>query len=277
MPDVKQIAHIIHEATEEVKEQKIVGEKNGKPIAEGYLQTELNDKNRNGRIYGTTGIKKEVEGDRIQKELIPTGNMKGHDGHPTDPSMAVQQTIDPKLCSVKYLAIWMEGDNVKSRYTPTNTIYGKALAEDLRDGELPSFSLRAVGAVVNKNGGVYVEDVKVITWDRVYFPSHRKAYTTKLLTEAGMSLEEATAISDLYNHESNGILLPITTDDMRKYIKQESANIHMIIESFDVFFDSMTLIENGRSVQIVTKDGEVIIVALENYVKDQIMGYCSKQ
>lgn len=277
MSDAKQIAHVIHEATEEVKEHKIVGEKNGKPIAEGYLQTDLNDQNRNGRTYGTTNIKKEVEGDRIQKELIPTGNMKGHDGHPSDPSMAVQQTIDPKLCSVKYLDIHMEGDNVHAKYTPTNTIYGKALAEDLRDGELPSFSLRAVGTIVTRNGRVYVENVKIVTWDRVYFPSHKRAYTTKVLTEAGMPLQEAEKISDLYNHNSNGILLPITTEDMRKYIKQESANIHMIIETFDVFFDSMTLIENGGAVQIVTKSGEVMIVTLENYVRDQIMGYCSKQ
>ena len=184
MAEPRKIAHIIHEATEEVKEMKVIGEKNNKPVAEGYLQTDLNDKNRNGRIYGTTQIKKEVEGDRIQKELIPTGNMKGHDGHPSDPNMAVQQTIDPKLCSVKYLKIWMEGDNVKAHFTGTNNHLGKAFNEDLLDGELPSFSLRAIGSVANKGGAVYVENVRVVTWDRVYYPSHKKAYTTKLLSEA---------------------------------------------------------------------------------------------
>lgn len=274
MAEPRRIAHIIHEATEEVKEMKVIGEKNNKPVGEGYLQTDLNDKNRNGRIYGTTQIKKEVEGDRIQKELIPTGNMKGHDGHPSDPNMAVQQTIDPKLCSVKYLKIWMEGDNVKAHFTGTNNHLGKAFNEDLLDGELPSFSLRAIGSVANKGGAVYVENVRVVTWDRVYYPSHKKAYTTKLLSEATgiVGIEEST---DLYNKNGNGILIPVTTDDIRNYIKHESQDIHRIIESFDIFFDSMTLVEGGTSVQMVTKEGDVIIAPLGGYIKDEMMRYCS--
>lgn len=274
MAEPRRIAHIIHESTEEVKEMKMIGEKNNKPVAEGYLQTDLNDKNRNGRIYGTPQIKKEVEGDRIQKELIPTGNMKGHDGHPSDPNMAVQQTIDPKLCSVKYLKIWMDGDNVKAHFTGTNNALGKAFNEDLLDGELPSFSLRAIGSVANKGGAVYVEGVRIVTWDRVYYPSHKRAYTTKLLSEATgiVGVEEA---NDLYNNNGNGILIPVTTDDIRNYIKHESQDIHRIIESFDIFFDSMTLIEGGTSVQMVTKEGDVIIAPLRGYIKDEMMRYCS--
>lgn len=274
MAEPRRIAHIIHEATEEVKEMKVIGEKNNKPIAEGYLQTDLNDKNRNGRIYGTAPIKKEVEGDRIQKELIPTGNMKGHDGHPSDPNMAVQQTIDPKLCSVKYLKIWMDGDNVKAHFTGTNNALGKAFNEDLLDGELPSFSLRAIGSVANKGGSVYVENVRIVTWDRVYYPSHKRAYTTKLLSESTgiVGLEESV---DFYNRNGSGILIPVTTDDIRNYIKHESQEIHRIIESFDVFFDSMTLVEGGTSVQMVTKEGDVIIAPLGGYIKDEMMRYCS--
>lgn len=274
MAEPRRIAHIIHEATEEVKEMKVIGEKNNKPIADGYLQTDLNDKNRNGRIYGTAPIKKEVEGDRIQKELIPTGNMKGHDGHPSDPNMAVQQTIDPKLCSVKYLKIWMDGDNVKAHFTGTNNALGKAFNEDLLDGELPSFSLRAIGSVANKGGSVYVENVRIVTWDRVYYPSHKRAYTTKLLSESTgiVGLEESV---DFYNRNGSGILIPVTTDDIRNYIKHESQEIHRIIESFDVFFDSMTLVEGGTSVQMVTKEGDVIIAPLGGYIKDEMMRYCS--
>ena len=44
-----------------------------------------------------------------------------------------------------------------------------------------------------------------------------------------------------------------------------------------MFFESMQLIDNGRSVQMVTKEGDVMIVSLENYVTDQIMGYCIRQ
>lgn len=276
MAEKRQIAYIIQESTEEVKEMQMVGERNNKPVAEGYLQTDLNEKNRNGRIYGTKGIKKEVEGDRIQKELIPTGNMKGHDGHPSDPNMAVQQTIDPKLCSVKYTKIWMEGDNVKAQFTGTNNALGKAFNEDILDGEKPSFSLRAIGSVANRGGAVYVENVKIVTWDRVYYPSHKRAYMTNLLTEStGLSESAINSSVDLYNKNGAGILLPVTTDDIRNYIKEESQDVHKIIESFDVFFNSLTLIEGGTSVQMVTKEGDIMIVPLSGYIQDEMMRYCS--
>lgn len=276
MAEKRQIAYIIQESTEEVKEMQMVGERNNKPVAEGYLQTDLNEKNRNGRIYGTKGIKKEVEGDRIQKELIPTGNMKGHDGHPSDPNMAVQQTIDPKLCSVKYTKIWMEGDNVKAQFTGTNNALGKAFNEDILDGEKPSFSLRAIGSVANRGGAVYVENVKIVTWDRVYYPSHKRAYMTNLLTEStGLSESAINNSVDLYNKNGAGILLPVTTDDIRNYIKEESQDVHKIIESFDVFFNSLTLIEGGTSVQMVTKEGDIMIVPLSGYIQDEMMRYCS--
>lgn len=277
MSDSKILAHVIHESTEEVKEFKVIGENNGKPIGEGYLQTDLNDKNRNGRIYGTRQIKAEVEGDRIQKELIPTGNMKGQDGHPSDPSMVVQQSIDPKLCSVKYTKIWMDGDNVKARFCGTNTIYGKAFTEDLLEGEMPSFSLRAIGAVSQKGGAIYVDGVKIVTWDRVYYPSHKRAYMSSLVTESA-AIQEAVSLAesstDAYNNNGKGILLPITTDSVRRFIKEESANVHKIMESFDMIFESMSLIDNHRSVQMVCKNGDVMIMPLEKYVTNQIFDYC---
>lgn len=260
----RNLGYIIHESKEPVKEFNIVSDKGNKIVAEGYLQTELDKKNRNGRIYGVPGIKKEIEGKRLQ-ELIHSGNLKGEDGHPTDQSLAVQQTINPKYVSVKYLTVGIEGDNVKSTFCGTNTPYGIAFNEDLKDGELPSFSLRALGSVVTKGGIVYVENVRVVTWDRVYFPSHEKAYTTGVVREnAVISMRE----------NANGILIPVAEESMKSFIRSESANIKTIMESFDIFFESMQVINSGKDVQLVTKDGYTMIVNLESHVQDQIMDYC---
>ena len=64
----------------------------------------------------------------------------------------------------------------------TNNEFGRSFNDDLKDGQRPSFSLRAVGSLVNENGRATVKRMQMITYDRVYFPSHSKAYTTKIVT-----------------------------------------------------------------------------------------------
>lgn len=265
------IGYMLSEARQQVEEYKQIGERNGKIIAAGYLQTDLNDENRNGRIYGTPGIKKEVEGARI-KELIETGNLKGEDGHPTDQSMAVQQSINPKVTCVKYLKVEMQGDNVYSEFCGTNTIYGKAFNEDLQDGELPSFSLRAIGTVNNIAGKCHVDNVHIVTWDRVYYPSHRRAYTKKIISEgAAIWLPE-----DRDMVMENSIITPITNQSLTNFIKEESSNLKFVKENFDTLFESMTVMNNGRNVQILTKNGDTLVITLESYVQNQIMDYCDR-
>lgn len=115
-------------------------------------------------------MKPEVEGDRIQKELIPTGNMRGHDGHPSSTELSIQSVINPMLCSVKYKKIWIEGNEIHANFCGTNNEHGKAFNEDLLDGDRPSFSLRALGSVDReRNGKCYVRNIRIITWDRVIF------------------------------------------------------------------------------------------------------------
>lgn len=268
------IGYCISEACEPVEEYKVVSDHGGKIIAEGYLQTDLDNKNRNGRIYGVPGIKKEVEGKRL-KELISTGNLKGEDGHPSDPAMGVQQAINPMKVSVKYLDVHMDGPNVAAKFCGTNTPQGIAFNADLADGELPSFSLRALGSVSNKNGACYVENVKIITWDRVYYPSHERAYTTKIVNEsAGINPRNEYLKMDTVRNDK-GVLIPITNDSLVSFIKQESANIKSVLESFDTLFESITLI-NSRTVQMVTHEGAIMMINLEDYVQNQIMDYCER-
>ena len=89
--------NVIHEAVTDSKSAIISTSPTGKPVAETILQ-DLEVGNRNTRLYTVAGMRPEVEGDRIQKELIPTGNMRAHNGHPSEDSLSIQTTIDPKLC-----------------------------------------------------------------------------------------------------------------------------------------------------------------------------------
>lgn len=277
------IGNIILESSQEVPEVTIVSEKNNKVTGTGIIQT-IGDENRNGRIYELKDMKPEVEGDRIQKELIPTGNMRGHDGHPSSTELSVQSVINPILCSVKYKKIWIEGNEIHANFCGTNNEHGKAFNEDLLDGDRPSFSLRALGSVDReRNGKCYVRNIRIITWDRVIFPSHKRAYMQGLVTSKNESavLESAGYNNDAYEMTNGrralteGVVIPVINQQVVDYIKQESANVKIILNTFETLYESAIICGNGKQVQLNLPDNQgKIVVNLEQYIADEIMQYC---
>ena len=278
------IGNIILEASHEVPEVTIISEKNNKVTGTGIIQT-LEDENRNGRIYQLKDMKPEVEGDRIQKELIPTGNMRGHDGHPSSTELSIQSVINPTLCSVKYKRIWLEGNEIHADFCGTNNEHGKAFNADLLDGDRPSFSLRALGSVDReRNGKCYVRNIRIITWDRVIFPSHKRAYMSGLVTSKNeAAVMEAAGYNrndfELTNGEkalNEGVLIPIINQQVVDYIKHESANVKSIINTFDTLYESAIIVNGGKQVQLSLASGDKMVVNLEQYIADEIMNYCYK-
>jgi hypothetical protein len=282
------IGYILQEESSVVKNMKIVAESGRRVTAEGILQT-AEELNRNGRFYERKELFPELTGPRIT-ELLSTGNLKGEDGHPSSKELTRQQTIDPMFTCVKYLKLWTKGDDIWATFRGDNTARGEYFDLDLRDGDLPSFSLRALGTIDNKGGKAYVRNVRVITWDRVYYPSHKRAYTKGIVSESGSLLSSKLAAprgginesgiltidgssNQLYETESSGIIAPVTNDSVINYIKTESANIHTIMNNFDIFYDTISLTEDGNSIQMVDKAGNTIIVSLEKYIFDEIMNY----
>ena len=275
------IGNIILESSQEVPEVTIVSEKNNKVTGTGIIQT-IGDENRNGRIYELKDMKPEVEGDRIQKELIPTGNMRGHDGHPSSTELSVQSVINPILCSVKYKKIWIEGNEIHANFCGTNNEHGKAFNEDLLDGDRPSFSLRALGSVDReRNGKCYVRNIRIITWDRVIFPSHKRAYTQRLVTSKNESAVLESCGYDMSQYDkfngtkalNEGVILPIANQQVVDYIKQESANVKSILNTFDTLYESAIIVNDGKKVQLTLRGGDKILVNLEQYIQDEIMRY----
>lgn len=271
------IGHIIHEAVTE-SNATIIGENNQKVYATGIIQ-DLGVENRNGRIYEAKDMRPEIEGDRIQKELIPAGYMRGHAGHPSSTDLSVQSVIDPKLCCVQFDKIWLEGNDIHANFHATNNEYGKAFNQDLLEGCKPAFSLRALGSVDReRNGKCYVRNIRIITWDHVIFPSHKRAYMSGLINP-----KEASGINKM--HESalitescayNGNIIPVTNDNVVSYIKEESTNVKSILNTFDTLYESAMICNGGKNVSLTLKDGNRVLVNLEQYIQDEIMNYCIK-
>lgn len=255
------IGYIILESSPiEVQDSKIVSESGKRAIGEGILQT-AEEENRNGRRYLYNDLLSEINCPRT-KELLTTGNMLAENGHPMDTSLTRQQTIDPNNTVARFLKIWMDGNNVMAQFKGTNNALGEEFDQDIREGIRPSWSLRALGSLTNRRGRNIVENLKIITWDRVIYPSHPKAYTTKLISESGSI--------DIPSNE--GRIIPITNDSVMSYIKSESANIKSLLNQIDFMYES-AIINNKNQVQLVAKNGDIFVVNLERHIYNEIQKY----
>lgn len=268
MPNIDTIGYVILEgAPLEIPEAKVIAESNKRAIGEGIIQT-AEEENRNGRCYLHADLAREIDCPRT-RELLSTGNMLSENGHPMDTSMIRQQTIDPNNTVARFLKIWMDGNNVMAQFKGTNNAKGEEFDQDLREGVLPSWSLRALGGLENIHGRNVVQNLRVITWDRVIYPSHPHAYTTRLVTEGA---EFGKTNSDFL---TNGTIIPITNESMISYIKSESANIKSLLNQIDFMYESVRLIGNEK-VQMVAKNGDIFVVNLESHITNEIQSYCIK-
>ena len=267
MPNIESIGFVILESAPiEVPDAKIITDSGKRVTGEGIIQT-AEEENRNGRCYLHQDLLREINCART-KELLSTGNMLSENGHPMDTAMVRQQTIDPNNTVARFTRIWMDGNNVMAQFKGTNNEKGEEFDQDLREGILPSWSLRALGSLANKGGRNVVENLRVITWDRVIYPSHPHAYTTRLVTESTVAVDNFNN-----NMNKNGMLIPITNESVMSYIKSESANIRSLISQIDFMYESARMISPSQ-VQLVAKTGDIFVVNLERHISNEIQSYC---
>lgn len=279
----KPVVFVINEAAEKVVSCETVNVgRNGFVTAEGVLQVGEKE-NRNRRFYSTEDLHGEIYSDRI-RELVTTGNFKGEAGHPLDLNLSRQQKVDGTLEQVWFTKLWMEGPLVKAQFRGTNNELGRSFNEDLKDGQLPSFSLRSIGSIKNNGGRNQVTNLRIICYDRVYFPSYPDAYTDHIVTESAFmdDLKLTNMNEDMQRKivESGNSLMvesavaPIINDEVRKVIMKESYNLNAMCEAFDQEFTNIT--RKGNNLQLVDENYNVIVVPIEDYVGAKIDKFCDR-
>ena len=60
------------------------------------------------------------------------------------------------------------------------------------------------------------------------------------------------------------------------YIKSESCNFKYLKEQFDFMYDDIIVSEDGSNVSLTCKNGDIIVVTLEKYIRDEIRNYASR-
>lgn len=281
----KNIAYIINETATEVVDCEIVNNNDEFVIAQGILQ-EAEKLNRNRRFYSTDDLYNEVYGKRV-RELVTSGNFKGEAGHPLDMNLIRQQKIDPTLEQVWFTKLWMDGPLVEATFRGTNNELGKSFNQDLKDGQKPSFSLRSLGRMVTDNGRVRVTGLRMVCYDRVYFPSYDNAYTDHIVSESA-SLENKSSMTPelqayienkgnrIYTPVQEDAIAPITNKDILNILIKESYDFNSICEQYDPYFKSITLTDDKSAVRLVDESYNVIVMPLNSYIKNKINDFCNK-
>lgn len=243
-------------------------------VARGRLQT-ADEKNRNGRLYTEEELFPQLTAPR-QQELIAAGYMRSESGHPMSKDLVRQQTIDPSNVCAKFLQLWTEGKDVKATYRGTNNALGEAFNADLLDGDKPAWSLRALGSIENTRRGAEVRNLKIITYDHVIYPSHPGAYTEGIISESAGIVDSRGRRLTVEQDATKSYVLPFTNESVLDYIKNESANFKLLKECFDVIYTTLDLIDENH-VSLTDSDGNRIVMYLEDYVSNEIMGYCNRR
>ena len=285
---MSKIGYILNESSVCMESVDIREDRNSNRVTGiGALQTG-NEKNRNGRIYRTEDLVREINAPR-QKELLAAKQLCGEAGHPigADASSLVrQQTIDPTKICVRYLKLWMEGDNVMATFQGTNNALGEAFDKDLRQGVLPAFSLRALGTISSTPQGAVVENLKMITYDYVIYPSHPHAYTRGVLNESASSIaipKSNFAMSNamdgsksfIKEFSNQDVINAISTmrESAISYVKDKSSNFKMLQECYDMTkYDTVDII-NPHKLALTEAGKNTIVMSIEDYIANEIQNY----
>ena len=125
--------------------QYIVEENEGKKnysIKGVFLQADI--KNRNGRVYPSSVLMKEVK--RYNAEFINKNRAFGELGHPEGP------TVNLERVSHMIKKLYPEGKNFIGEAKIMDTPYGKIVKSLIDEGAKLGVSSRGMGSLVTKNG-----------------------------------------------------------------------------------------------------------------------------
>ena len=162
---------------EEIESVEVLTEdNNGKKtfhIQDPFLQGDI--KNRNGRIYESKILAKEV--DRYNDQYISKNRAMGELGHPDGPTVNLDR-VSHKITSLK-----QEGSNFIGKAKILETPMGRIAGALLNDGVTLGVSSRGMGSLVNRNGVNYVgEDFMLATAaDIVADPSAPDAFVQGIM------------------------------------------------------------------------------------------------
>lgn len=220
--------------------------------------------NRNKRLYEREMLERAFAAPHIQ-ELIKARAWYGEYDHPATKDLGRQSKIVRSNASHLMLDYDFYDDRIEATIETSNVGHGPALMKEILKGHKASFSMRGLGNIVKRAGYVEVKDpFKLITYDDVLIPSHKRAYQIGGILESTNESQEI--ITESSYDDYHGLIIPINASDFKEFYEM-SENVSTIVEGFDILTSDSTvqLNENGDII-IAAKGGVTVKTMLEEHI-----------
>jgi hypothetical protein len=179
-------------------------------------------KNRNGRIYPSSILEREVN--KFINEWVNTKRALGELNHPASP------TVDPKNASHRIVEMRKEGNDFYGKALILNTPMGNIVRGLMEGGTNIGVSTRGLGTVKTSGGAMVVqEDFKLATIDIVSNPSGIDCWVNGLMEGVEWIFEE-------------GILKQVTEqkiEEIKKELDKPKLSEADMLKAFNKFLNAL--------------------------------------
>lgn len=223
---------------------------------------DFNGYNRNRRKWPAEIVKAMAEAPTIQ-ELIKMNSFVGEAGHPVPDNGQVTMericNIDPLKTSHRFTKLFWPNPNELHGICETLDegvgSPGYRMMRNILQGVIPAFSLRSlVPQRKNPDGSKDVIGVgRMICYDRVYLPSHEKAY-----------MDVDMPVSQVVTKPEYKVVMESFSD----YVMSHSDKIRSIIDDMEPAMESASFDPKTNLMSVKTEEGRIFVAPEMKYRKE---------
>ena len=218
--------------------------------------------NRNKRLWKASQIR-QMANDRPVQELIAKGSFVGEAGHPVPMTgkATIERilTIDPLRCSHRIVSLsWPKPDELHGVIETLDEgpgSPGDRFFRNILQGIVPAFSLRSLVPQRREQDGTItvLGPGRMITYDRVYLPSHEEAYMdTDIPVKEIITKPEFDTVMESYCD----------------FVTSHSDKVRRCIDDFEPVMESACIDPKTNMVSINTSAGRMFIAPEAKYRKE---------
>jgi hypothetical protein len=222
-------------------------------------------RNRNRRLWKLEQVRTMAAQENVT-ELIRQKSFVGENGHPVPDSGALTLerivTIDPNNTSHRIMSLDFKGQELHGVVETLDEGVGSPgyrFMRNILQGIIPAFSLRSlVPQRKNPDGSTDVISAgRMICYDRVYLPSHAKAY-----------MDQEIPVQNIVTKSKFETVMESFTD----YVMNHSDKVRYIVDDLDPVMESATIDKNGI-LGVRTNNLGTIFVSPENKYRREMSSF----
>jgi len=252
------------ESTVENADTKIIKEINTNGLS--YLRfsqclQSFGQRNRNRRLWLSQMLKIMLE-DMHVRELLSNGGMPSENGHPIPPSsqptMERLLTIDPNNISSLIKGFSWKGEllyGIIETIDDGNSGIGTKFKRLIMQGVSPAYSLRSI-VPQRKNPDGTIDVIgpgRLITYDRVFVPSHQEAY-----------IDKSIPVKEIITKSQFETVMESFSD----FVLSHSTKVNSTIDKMDPVMESANIDKNGLITIDTKKEGKILLYPENKYRKE---------